>query len=620
MRAGFLLVLAVPAVAWAGPFTPDLDAQRRYAESMMPAQISLPAPSVRPRPVATLRIRFYADEDYRSGLFRWADRTKTQLEGLNKVLEPALGVRFEAEGFRRWHRESGSIDVQQMLAELEKLDPGPGVDLVVGFVTPLPLVSTSMHEIGAARMLGRHFILRGMASADEASALKALNLLDPAEREQVYSKRKWHKETAVFLHEWLHTLGAIHSSNAERLTSPSYSNRMSNLNVVDTELASLALKARLAERQSGTLDWSGLRAAVERSRSPEWSTKERDDLLALLASQGARAGAKLPVHIPVDDKKVEREPVSGLSKEEMEQFNKAIELTKANKGEEAWAAGRPLGGKHPKSIDVQRMLCRLGYVRAAGEEGLAACSRAHDLAPGTPEPLIDAAQARILRKEIPEAMAATDAAVELAGKGRDRPDVWLWIAQLYGQMGALTRADEMLAKAGDKAPGLEPARAAVAHDRRMFGVPVGGLPPAREVDYASRYRKVTALIDANKLREARTAVEAGRKEFPNVPGLEVLACEIDARQNKFRPAEKACSHALTLMPDLPRAHYLLGHIKLNSGARDGAEAAFKKSIELEPKESGPWRSLADLYRVYGKKEALASLREEYQKVFSKPLR
>jgi hypothetical protein len=65
----------------------------------------------------------------------------------------------------------------------------------------------------------------------------------------------------------------------------------------------------------------------------------------------------------------------------MESFNKAIELTKANKGEEAWNAGKALGAKYPKSVDVQRMLCRLSYVKAAGDEGLAACARAHELLP-----------------------------------------------------------------------------------------------------------------------------------------------------------------------------------------------------------------------------------------------
>jgi tetratricopeptide (TPR) repeat protein len=615
VRAPLVLALcALSADAGANPFTPGLDAQRRAAQSLMPAQIALPAPHTRPRNIAVLRIRFYADEDYRAGLFRWADRTKTQLDQLNQIVEPALGVRFEPEGFRRWHRESGSSDIFKMLDELEKLDPGPGVDLVVGFVSALPLVSTSMHEIGAARMLGRHFVLRGMASADEANMLKSLDLLDPSEREQIYSRRKWHKETAVFLHEWLHTLGAVHSSNPERLTNPAYSNRMSNLSIVDTELAATALQARLSERQTGAIDWSGLRALLERSRSKEWFDKEHDDLLALLIAQGARAGK--PVSEPQPRG---REPEGGLSPEEIETFNKAIELTKANKGEEAWALAQPLGAHFPKSGDVQRMVCRLSYVRAARDEGLAACSRAHDLAPTAPEPLVDAAQARILRKEIPEALVTTDQAAELA-KAKTRTDAWVWIAQLYGQLGALTRADEALARAGDKNPNLDQARAALAHDRRRLGVPTGALPADKELDYADRFRKVLSLIDGNKLREARAALEAARKDFPDVPGLEVLSCEIDARQNKLRPAEKACAHALTVMPDLPRAHYLLGHIKLNSGARDGAIAAFKKSIEIDPRETGPWQALADVYRVSGKREALASLKLEYQKVFSRPLR
>jgi predicted Zn-dependent protease len=210
--------------------------------------------------------------------------------------------------------------------------------------------------------------------------------------------------------------------------------------------------------------------------------------------------------------------------------------------------------------------------------------------------------------------------VELAGKKPDRADVWVWIAQLYGQLGALTRAEQMLSRAGEKSPGLDSARAALAHDRRMFGVPPGALPPEREAEYADRFRKIMRLMEAGKLREARTAADAARKDFPDLPGLDVLSCEIDARQNRFKPAEKACKHALSVMPELPRAHYLLGHIAAAQGARDGAIAAFRKSIEIDPKENAPWQSLADLYRMSGKREALASLREEYQKVFAKPLR
>jgi predicted Zn-dependent protease len=614
MRAAALLITcALATPAFANPFTPNLDAQRRAAQSLMPVEIALPSPATAPRNVAVLRVRFYADEEYRAGLFRWADRTKSQLDYLNKVIEPAFGVRFEAESFRRWHRESGNIDIFQMLAEMEKMDVGAGVDLVVGFVSPMSLVTTSMHEVGAARLLGHHFVLRGMASADEAAALKTYDLLDPAEREQLYSRRKWHKETAIFLHEWLHTLGAIHSSNPQHLTNPSYSNRMATLTPLDTELAAIALRARLSERQSGQIDWSPLRTALEHAHQPAWFTKERDELLATLTAQGARV-EKAPA-----SKGEPHVPQGGLSAEETEQFNHALELTKTNKGDEAWPIARPLAERYPKSVDVQRMVCRLAYVKAAHDDGLQACSRAHDLVPSAPEPLVDAAQARILRKELREALATTDEAAALADKQFDRHEIWVWIAELYGQMGLLTRAEQALEHAGE--PALrEKGQAALARNRRNFGLPAGAIPADKEPEYAETYRHVAALAEGNKLREARAAVDAGRRQFPSVPGLEVLSCEIDARQGRIRPAEKACTQALSVMPELPFAHYLLGHIRMQAGSRDAAVAAFRKSIELEPHESSPWHSLADLYRMTGQREALASLKTEYQKVFSKPLR
>jgi predicted Zn-dependent protease len=616
MRAAVLLaLLALARAAMANQFPPDLDAQRRAAQAALPADIAVPSPLTRPRGTVTLRIRFYADEDFRAGLFRWADRTKGKLEQLNRVVEPAFGIRLEAESFRRWHRSSGNTDVKQLLGDLEKLDPGPGVDLVVGFVAALSLPSASIHDLAAARALGRHFVMRGIAGVDESLAVNAaLETLDPAAREQIQSRRKEHKEYVVFLHAWLHTLGAIHSTNAQRLNHPTYSPRMGTLSIVDTELAAAAIQARLKERQTGAIDWSGLRRVLDRSHSTEWSTKDRDELLA-----------SLPKAAPEPDKKMgeavsePEETFGGMSRDDARRFNRAVELTKANKGNEAWALAEALGQRYPKSADVLRMMCRLSYVKAARDEGLMACTRAHDLQPQAAEPLIDAAQARILRKEIPEALATTEAAAGLA-RTAGKPDLWIWIAQLYGQLGLLTRGEEALARAGEKAPGLEGARRALTQDRRMFGMPAGSVPADKERDYADRYRRVASLIEGNKLRDARAAADAARKEFPAVPGLEVLACEIEARQNRTRAAEKACSQALTVMPDLPRAHYLLGHVKLQSGAREAAAAAFRKSIELDPRESSPWQSLADVYRASGKRQELAALRAEYQKQFSRPLK
>jgi predicted Zn-dependent protease len=606
-----LLAFALPAAA--GPFTPGADAQRRAAEGLAPADLMLPAPAQRPTTTAVVRVRFYADDDYRAGLFRWADRTKMQLQLVNKVLEGAFGVRFEPESFRRWHRTSGNIDIYQMLAELEKMDPGEGVDWVVAYVSPLPLISTSIHEIGAARLLGKHFLMRGMASADEAAMFgKNFDQLDRAERENLYSIRKFHKETTIFLHEWLHTLGGMHSNDRQRINHASYSNKMSNLSVVDAELAAAALHDRLTTKQGAPVDWSGLRTALERASSPEWSPKEREELINLLKSSGAqivRGGGQGTVRN------------GDLAGEDGEKLNEAIALMKAGKAKEAWAIVKPLGAKHPKNAEVQRMVCRLGFVPSSKDEGSAACARAKELDPKGPEPLIDAAQALILRKETKDAMAAADEAAERARKLPKAPDeVWCWIAQIYGQIGALSKAEEALARVPESATAAQKTRALVQGDRRRLGLPPGQRSTEVELEYADRFRKMTSLIESGKAREARAAVEAARRDYPDVPGVEVLSCELDLRQGRIKQGEKACTHALSVMDDLPRAHYLLGHVRLQTGARDAAAESLRRAIELDPNESAPYLSLAELYRYSGKKQQLASLKAEYEKIFSKPLR
>jgi predicted Zn-dependent protease len=100
----------------------------------------------------------------------------------------------------------------------------------------------------------------------------------------------------------------------------------------------------------------------------------------------------------------------------------------------------------------------------------------------------------------------------------------------------------------------------------------------------------------------------------------VLSCEIELRQGRVRQGQKACAHALSVMNDIPRAHYLLGHAKLQTGARDGAAESLRRAIELDPKEAAPYQTLAELYRHTGQKQQLASLKAEYEKVFSKPMR
>ena len=124
-------------------------------------------PSRRGAVPATVRIRFYADDDYRSsgGGGRWQGRVRLTLSSLNQLVEGTFGIRFEGESFRRWPRQGPGGALQPILADLEKLDPGPDVDWVVG-LDPVPRAMS--FTTSAAPACSAAFVLRGMTSTRAA--------------------------------------------------------------------------------------------------------------------------------------------------------------------------------------------------------------------------------------------------------------------------------------------------------------------------------------------------------------------------------------------------------------------------------------------------------------------
>jgi hypothetical protein len=225
----------------------EQELQREAALQLAPAPLvarrwaTLPA-GTSPR---VLRLRFYADGDYRSAGPNWQDRVRGLVAELNQLLTPAFGVRFEAEAFRRWDRRPGAGALPALLDELEAMDRGDDVDWVVGLVSALPMVSQSFHDLGVARVPGRHLLVRGASSIAELEQLRqAFPTLQQAERELLYSRRKSHKERAIFLHEWAHTLALGHTDRGTHIMSPGYSSRTSLLDEKECERIASALGKR----------------------------------------------------------------------------------------------------------------------------------------------------------------------------------------------------------------------------------------------------------------------------------------------------------------------------------------------------------------------------------------
>jgi hypothetical protein len=111
--------------------TPFSD-QRDYARTLKPAEVS----GGRAQPAAplsrALRVRVYADGDYRRQTPRWEQRIEAQFERASEVTEKQFGVRLQVESIRPWERASSAVQLDPVFGELAMKDAGAGVDWVVG--------------------------------------------------------------------------------------------------------------------------------------------------------------------------------------------------------------------------------------------------------------------------------------------------------------------------------------------------------------------------------------------------------------------------------------------------------------------------------------------------------
>jgi hypothetical protein len=228
---------------------------------------------------------------------------------------------------------------------------------------------------------------------------------------------------------------------------------------------------------------------------------------------------------------------------------------------------------------------------------------------------VNATQALITGGDRPRALTRTRELTDEVSKLTGGPPIlWIWLAQLQTQLGGLTDAERALARvekpealAADERRHHDETRATVERLRRSWGLPAGDsarLPADAEPGYSQTFTGVHRLLADRKLPAARAAVDAGLREYPGVPGLALLACEVGLRQNRLREAARKCDAALAAMEPLPRAHYLKAHLRLAFGDHAGAVTAFRRAVTLDPAESSYREDLIRLLRDLGRtKEA-----------------
>jgi len=314
---------------WKAPVTRERDFIKG---SLAPHGVNLD-PAVAPAGEArTIRLRIYADRDYRGTVIRWQAKARAQIQRINAIVGAVFNVRFEIEALREWDRSHVGVPLgYPLIEELEKLDDGKQADLVVGLVTPLHGVATSVHSIGWAAYLSRHFVLRGMDDEEEFRAFeREFNLVSVEERQRLYTDRKAHKEIVCFLHEWGHTLGLIHHEDRKAIMNPAYDSQQTEFSDYDKQILALVIERRLAARDMPNPESADLLPLIAAMPAGEGSDTDRKPLLDLVRARAEQAKRPAPINA-VD-----------LSAADVDAFNKAVSTLNVGRAADAWQLLAPV--------------------------------------------------------------------------------------------------------------------------------------------------------------------------------------------------------------------------------------------------------------------------------------
>lgn len=589
-----------------------VDYEREYARTLAPKRLETSAPAAGPG--RKLRVRVYADADYRRQVLSWERGIEAQLRRASDVVRGPLSVEFELDSLRAWERHGGQQDLESSVTQLEALDAGEDVDLVIGLVSALPVFSATHHELGRARMLGRHCVLRGMENPEEHRWLMArLTHLPDAEREALYRERKLHKETSVLLHEWAHTLGAFHVQDSSWMMAPSYETSQAafspqTLRLLATSLRHLPQGRRSTEAQQA---WAReLQELLSTTVWPQWEGPDKQWVLGwterALSGEAPLGPQTAPPLSPVDRQKLDE--VAAL--ERQGRYEMAAQLLE------------PLAQRLPRDERVQVTACYLATrvapkLPATRERCEATATRF----PHQPSPLMNLAIAQL------QAERPADAQVSLL-KARERletqpsvdADLWADLAGLFQSASCVTWAEQTAARAA----GTERASKVLAwttRTRRWKALPVdaarSGVAVEREGDFIRAAMEVEALLERGAMEKARARVAGLSREFPRAALPHVLQCEMNLRTGRQGPARTACRQAVATHEEAVQAHLLLG--LMAAGVNAEGRSHLERAIALEPELPEAWRMLAQQYRAAGLGKELRNLQERYRARFAREL-
>lgn len=614
MRSLIVLILAVSTaltgvLTGCGPgarshVTPT-EKQQAYAETLKAARLS--SAVVRPvvgKPI-TLRVKVYADKAFRRETVRWKDKTQNRFKDLNRWLQPRFGVQLKLVELERWDYEPPKgDDLQAVLNALEETDSGEEVDWVVGLTASLPVFTSSMHRMGMARVLGSHFVVRSVNHHTEANYLKRqLDKLPAAERRAIYEQRKTHKELTIWLHEWAHTLGAIHTVDPDWIMCPYHDSGQVNFSEANTRLILAALKLRHAHTKPENWRRALPMTVATHLEANHWSgwVQEEVVLMRNFRSKEASAG-----------------PRPNIADTDVPTFNVAVDLYNHKQHMRAWNKLAPLVTLYKNDPVIQRFGCQAAFGSNAHQDKIITlCKHASTLSEDALPQLVLANQylqvGRNGQRDFKRANEALKVAeARLNNTVPKRATSWLYLAELHQLASNVSRAETT----AREAIAIEKAGEIIhwaTSTRKRFGLPHRKGKPVVSVDREGKYIELQADVYETIRGESPKAVDAALKHlnstFPRTPGTYIAHCAVKSARGQDAQAIVMCRRAIALDPNASLAHYMLGLIEHRSGRKWAAKRPLKRAVLLDPSNSDAWNKLETLLS----KKQMEALKEKVGK-------
>jgi hypothetical protein len=393
MRAPTSITLLALALSAQGCFFDSRWFEQRHAEKTAleharPAELkATPAveteiPAARAERV--LRVRAHASARYAAEVVDWPRQLAQTLEAAGEVLGPTLGVRLSLVGTAPWATRGGEEDPGARLDELVMLDDGKDVDWVIGLLGSVPRAELSFHQLGMARLPGKHLVMRAMNDVREMEGIEhGFPLLGAAERRELYRSRKRHKTTACLLHELGHTLGVPHEVDAVSLMGKRYDPKVSSYSDAAAALMRLSLARKDDPAAQPEAAFAAAFAAEVRRTAEVWIAEDREDLLrrlALAAPPPPRPGRTARPVGNDEPTPAADEGLGAMSILDRNSYQHALAEKAAGRMREANEAAKGLYASYPDVLAVQDLRCQLAMsAGGAWQDVQAACARFMEL-------------------------------------------------------------------------------------------------------------------------------------------------------------------------------------------------------------------------------------------------